>query len=374
MVHLARALAEQGAQVDVVLSHARGPFLAEIPSSVRIVDLEAPPAVAALRHLIATPGDARVLLPVLFMPGVPGVLGAVAPLARYLRESKPDALLSLMDYPNVAAILARRLAGVDTRIVVSVHNHVSASVVHADRLHTRLIPALVRRFYSEADAVVAVSDGVADDLARIAGLTRERIHRIYNPVLIPEIVDLAREPLDHPAFADDVPIILGAGKLKKQKSFETLVSAFALVRERRPARLVILGRGHRRRRLRSMAERLGVSADLYLPGFKRNPYPYMRHASVFALSSRYEGFGNVLVEAMACGCPVVSTDCLSGPAEILANGRYGKLSGVDDPRGLADAICAVLDDPMPASELEKRAGEFTAAASAVEYRDLLVGV
>jgi glycosyltransferase involved in cell wall biosynthesis len=334
LVHLARALVEQGAQVDVVLSHARGPFLAEIPASVRVVDLDAPPAATVLRHLVATPGDARALLPVLFLPGVPGVLGAVSPLARYLRESKPDALLSLMDYPNVAAILARR----------------------------------------EADAVVAVSDGVADDLARVAGLPRERIHRIYNPVLIPEIADLAHEPLDHPAFADDVPVILGAGKLKKQKSFETLVDAFALVHERRPARLMILGKGHCQRRLRTMAQRLGVADDLYLPGFKRNPYPYMRHASVFALSSRYEGFGNVLVEAMACGCPVVSSDCLSGPAEILANGRYGKLTRVDDARGLADAICAVLDDPLPPSELEKRAGAFTAAASAVEYRDLLVGV
>jgi glycosyltransferase involved in cell wall biosynthesis len=365
LVHLARALVEQGAQVDVVLSHARGPFLAEIPASVRIVDLDAPPAATVLRHLVATPGDARALLPVLFLPGVPGVLGAVSPLARYLRESKPDALLSLMDYPNVAAIL---------RIVVSVHNHVSASVAHADRLHTRHIPSLARRFYAEADAVVAVSDGVADDLARVAGLPRERIHRIYNPVLIPEIADLAHEPLDHPAFADDVPVILGAGKLKKQKSFETLVDAFALVHERRPARLMILGKGHCQRRLRTMAQRLGVADDLYLPGFKRNPYPYMRHASVFALSSRYEGFGNVLVEAMACGCPVVSSDCLSGPAEILANGRYGKLTRVDDARGLADAICAVLDDPLPPSELEKRAGAFTAAASAVEYRDLLVGV
>lgn len=373
MVHLARAMAEQGAQVDVVLSHARGPFMAEIPPTVRIIDLEAPPAASALRHLFETPGDARALLPVLFLPGVPGVLGAVRPLARYLRESKPDALLSLMDYPNVAAILARRIAGVDTRIVVSVHNHVSASVAHADRLHTRHVPRLARRFYAEADAVVAVSDGVADDLARVSGLPRERIHRIYNPVLIPEVVDLAREPLDHPAFADDVPVILGAGKLKKQKSFETLVRAFALVRERRPARLVILGKGHLRRRLMATAQRLGVAEDLYLPGFKRNPYPYMSRASVFALSSRYEGFGNVLVEAMACGCPVVSTDCQSGPAEILANGRYGKLAGVDDPRGLADAICAVLDDPLSPAELEKRAGAFTAAASAIEYRDLLVG-
>jgi glycosyltransferase involved in cell wall biosynthesis len=373
LVHLAGALADQGARVDVVLAHARGPFLAEIPRSVRIVDLGAPPARAALPDLLKTPGDARALLPVLFASKVTSVLGAIRPLAHYLRETSPGALLSLMDYSNVTALLARRGAGVATRIAVSVHNHVSASVRCADRMHTRRLPLLVRRFYPEADAVVAVSNGVADDLVQVAGLPRERVHRIYNPVLIPEIADLALEPLEHPAFADDVPVVLGVGKLKKQKDFENLIRAFALVRRRRPARLVILGRGKRHRGLLALGERLGVADDLHLPGFTSNPYPYMARASVFVLSSRYEGFGNVLVEAMACGCPVVSTDCQSGPSEILENGRYGRLTAANDPEGLASAICATLDDAPVRSELEKRAGEFTAAASAIEYRRLLLG-
>ena len=136
----------------------------------------------------------------------------------------------------------------------------------------------------------------------------------------------------------------------------------------------LIGEGPERVRLASRVAQLGIIEDVQLPGFQKNPFAYMARAGVFVLSSAWEGLSNVLIEALACGCPVVSTDCQSGPAEILANGRYGELTGVDDPRGLADAICAVLDDPLSPAELEKRAGAFTAAASAVEYRDLLVGV
>ena len=168
-------------------------------------------------------------------------------------------------------------------------------------------------------------------------------------------------------------MVLGAGKLKKQKDFATLVKAFAEVRHRRLARLVILGEGPRRGALLALARKLGVAEDIELPGFVANPFAFMARSSVFVLSSAWEGFGNVLVEAMACGCPVVSTDCPSGPSEILEDGRHGPLVPVGDPAGLAKAICEVLDAPRERAALEERASVFTAAASAEHYERALLG-
>jgi glycosyltransferase involved in cell wall biosynthesis len=373
LVHLAGALAARGARVDLVLARAQGRFLRELSPAVRVVDLAAPPALRALPAL-ARAGCAGLFLPVILRPGTPRVLGAIPALARWLRAERPHALLSALDYANAAALVARRLAGTGTRTLVSVHNHVSASVASSGRQRLlRVVPELARRLYPEADAVVAVSDGVARDLVELTGLPPGRVVRIYNPVLVPRLDELARAPLAHPWFAAGAPpVLLGAGKLKRQKDFHTLIRAFALLRARRPARLVILGEGPLEGSLRGLARSLGVEADVALPGFVENPYPFMRGAAAFALSSLFEGFGNVLVEAMACGCPVVSTDCPSGPSEILEGGRWGELVPVGDAQALAAALARTLDDPPASAELEKRASCFSAAASAAEYERLLL--
>ncbi|MCA1995460.1 MAG: glycosyltransferase, partial [Coleofasciculus sp. S288] len=191
--------------------------------------------------------------------------------------------------------------------------------------------------------IVAVSQGVATDLARTASLPLERIQVIYNPVVTPELLTRAKEPLDHPWFnPGEPPVILGVGRLVEQKDFSTLIRAFNQVRQIQPARLMILGSGREKSRLKALVQELGLEDDVAMPGFVQNPYAYMARSAVFVLSSAWEGFGNVIVEAMAVGTPVVSTDCQSGPAEILDDGKYGSLVPVGDSKAIAEAILSVL--------------------------------
>ena len=175
-------------------------------------------------------------------------------------------------------------------------------------------------------------------------------------------------------FADGAPpVLLGAGKFKPQKDLSTLIRAFAMIRASRPARLIILGEGPQRKTLQALCTELGVLEDVAFPGFVDNPFAYMARSKVFVLSSAWEGFGMVLAEAMACGCPVVSTDCPSGPAEILEDGRYGPLVPVSDPEKMSAAIASTLDDPLPVETLRQRAAVFSDASAATLYRQVLLG-
>lgn len=318
MLNLANGFAARGVAVDLVLARAEGPFLSQVASGVRVIDLDAP------RVLRSLPG-----------------------LVRYLRRERPKALLSAMDHANVIAIAACRLAGARLRLVVSVHSPPSIPARGSGPLRRRLL-LLTGRAYRGADAVVAVSKGVARDLIGATGLPPSRVHVIYNPVVTAELYKKAQEPVDHPWFREgQPPVILSAGRLTKEKDFSTLLRAFALLRKEGPGRLVILGEGEERPHLERLAERLGIGADVAFPGFVDNPYAYMKHAAVFALSSAWEGFGNVLVEALAVGTPVVATDCPGGPGEILENGRWGRLVPPGSPEQLAEAMLAALRDPGP---------------------------
>ena len=232
------------------------------------------------------------------------------------------------------------------------------------------MPWLMKIFYPRADGVVAVSKGVADDLAVVIGLPRERITVIYNPVVTPELLQKAQEPIDHPWFhPGEPPVILGVGRLTKQKDFPTLIQAFALVRKERPARLIILGEGEDRYELEELIRKLGIASDVDMPGFVDNPYKYMAYSTVFVLSSAWEGLPTVLIEAMACGCPVVSTNCHSGPAEILENGKYGKLVAVGDAAGLAEAMVGTLDAPESLNVV-RRAQDFGVEQAVAGYLEI----
>ena len=343
MVNLARGFYDQGINVDLVLAKAEGPYLSEVPAGVRVIDLH------SSRVLFSLPG-----------------------LMRYLRRERPRSILSAMDHANIVAIWARKLSGVPCRVIVSVHNTLSRTTAHSSNLRVRLIPNLIRIFYPWADDIVTVSNGVADDFASTTGLQRERIKVIYNPVITPELFEKAREPLHHPWFAaGQPPVVLSVGRLTKQKDYPTLIRAFALVRRKYPARLMILGEGEERAKLEALAQELGLQDDISLPGFVDNPYAYMARAAVFVLSSAWEGFGNVLVEAMAVGTPVISTDCPSGPAEILENGRWGKLVPVGDVEELAKAIMTTLRDPNH-PDVAKRAQDFRIEKLVQNYLKVLL--
>jgi glycosyltransferase involved in cell wall biosynthesis len=374
-LRIAGAFAARGRAVDLVTCAPprSGDWL--VPEGVRLVILpRLPKLLAKLLPLLADPAALHLLAPAMLTKARPlPTIVNLPGLVRYLRRERPRGLVAAPTDLNLGALWARRLAGVPTRIVISERVHLSTALKDSSPWRQRYFPNLVRRCYPMADAIVAVSAGVADDLARSAGLPREAIRVVYNPVDA-DFPERATEPLDHPWFFSGAPpVILGVGRLTAQKDFSTLIRAFARVRAERQARLVILGDGRPdvHAELRALATSLGCAADVDLPGFVLNPFAYMARAGVFALSSAWEGFGNVLVEALACGCPVVSTDCPSGPAEILDGGRYGALVPVGDDAAMAKAILATLAHPPERSVLAARGAEFSVDRAIALYEDAL---
>jgi glycosyltransferase involved in cell wall biosynthesis len=345
MLNLAQGLAASGCAVDLVLAQAEGAFMSEIPGSVRVFDLKASRALTSLPALV-----------------------------RYLRREQPEALLSVFGYVNIVALWAWRLARVRTRLFVNEQNTVSQEANNARRWRGRLTPRLMKHFYPWADGIVVVSEGVREDMALSTRIPRERITVIYNPSVVKaDVLEKARAPLDHPWFEPgQPPVLVAVGRLQPQKDYPTLLRAFAQVRRKRPARLLILGEGQERSALEALIRELGLEQDVSLPGFVMNPFAYMARASIFVLSSRWEGLPTVLVEALCCGTRVVSTDCPSGPKEILKNGEYGALVPVGDAGALAGALDSTLAAQGPPPPAESwRAYELETVVN--QYADLLLG-
>jgi glycosyltransferase involved in cell wall biosynthesis len=231
------------------------------------------------------------------------------------------------------------------------------------------MPNFMRHCFPWADEIVAVSEGVADDFAAVTGLERSRIKTIYNPVISTTLVEKAKEPVDHPWFAPgQPPVILAIGRLTKQKNFPTLIRAFDSLRKKRPVHLMILGEGEERMALEGLIQQLGLDDSVSLPGFLDNPYAYLSRAGVFVLSSEWEGLPTVLIEALAVGVPVVSTDCKSGPREILDDGKYGQLVPVGDSATLAEAIGKALNQAAP--NYQEACQRFTWEASIEAYMNV----
>jgi glycosyltransferase involved in cell wall biosynthesis len=343
VLNLVEGFAAHGVAVDLLAIRADSAHLGALPAGGRFVDL-------GVRH-----------------SGL-----AVLPLARYLRRCRPAALLVAKDRAIRAAVLARALAGADTRLVGRLGTNLSAALEGRAGLARWLRVAPMRWFYPRVDHVVCVSRGVLEDTRALTGLAAERLSVIRNPVVTPRLGERAAQPVDHP-WAEDasVPLILGAGRLTEQKDFPTLVRAFARLRAGRPARLVILGEGRQRGALTALARDLGVAADVALPGFTSNPYAWMARARLFVLSSAWEGSPNVLTEALALGIPSVATDCPSGPREILAGGRWGPLVPVGDEVALAAAMTATLDAPPASDALRSAVADYTRDAAARAYLEAL---
>lgn len=374
MLTLAAGLAQLGHRVDLVVCRAEGAHHQWLPAGVSLVVLG--PSMGWRGRCLALMADPKgvgaLLRPVLLAPSVPWTLRYLPDLVVYLRRARPDVLFSAVSHVNLLALWSRRLAGVATRVVISERTALSSETATRRKWRWRHLPALIQRVYPWADAIVAVSKGVAEDLARTAGLPRERITTIYNPVVTADLQAQARAPLDHAWFAPGAaPVVLGAGRLLKQKDFPTLIRAFAKVRAQRPARLVILGEGAKRRQLEALIEDLGLGAHVVLPGYVNNPFAYMARAAVFVLSSAYEGLPGVLIQALACGTPVVATNCPHGPAEILDSGRYGRLVPVGDASAMAKAIIATLDEPPERRRLRARSDEFCVERAMRSYRQVL---
>lgn len=338
VANLLPEFARTGVRVDLLQVHGHGPHVNPLPEGVRRIELGS--------HHVTT---------------------SLWPLYRYLRRHRPRVLLSDKDRTNRTALRARRLARVPTRCFVRLGTTVSVNLEAKGRLEAWLQRRSIAR-YGQADGVIVPSRGAADDLARLSGLARDAIVVLPNPIVSPALEELARAPSPHAWLDDpDVPVILGVGSLTSRKDYPTLVRAFAQLRRTRPCRLVILGEGGDETRLHELARELGVGKDVLLPGFSANPYAWMARAAVFAHSSRWEGLGIVLVEALALGLPVVATDCPSGPAEVLDHGNYGRLVPVGDTSAMAEALGSAIDDPEDAATLRRAAEPYRIDTAAHAY-------
>jgi len=294
---------------------------------------------------------------------------ALPKLIRYLRREPPDILLSSISPNNAAVLLAKLVTLIRTQFLITQHNTLSREANNGGIY--RILPLAFRLLLRFADDVVAVSRGVAVDLARSTGFDPAKITVIPNGVVTDDFAERARAECPHPWLPPTgEPVLLGVGRLTPQKDFATLIRAFAELRRHRPAKLIILGEGPERADLTALAHSLGVAESIDMPGYVANPLPYISNASLLVLSSAYEGFGLVLAEALACGTPVVSTNCDHGPAEILDGGRYGALVPVGDWSSMASAIDATVDQPAARSILQARGDEYSIAACAARYLEL----
>jgi len=379
MLHLARAFTAQGRRVDLLLFRPEGAYMNSVPETVRVIELAAGSSLGG--RLLAARADpagiGALLKPVLLPLKVHANIRHISALKRHLETQRPDVVLSALTYTNLAALWAKQL--ISTKIPVIVSERIALSAhqrgeggQRRGQWRKRFMLPMVKRSYRFADGIVAVSDSVANDLADNAHIDRNSIATIYNPVVDETLSELAAQALHHPWFEPgQPPVILGVGRLIAQKDFKTLLHAFALLRADKDIRLVILGEGQQRAELAALARELGVAADVDMPGFVDNPYQYMAQASVFALTSLYEGLPGVLIQALACGCPVVSTDCPGGSAEILEYGKFGRLIPVQDQKACADALHSVLNETTDKEQLKKRASVFSVELASRRYLDYL---
>lgn len=345
--NLAEAFAAAGFRVDLLVTRPEGELRESLPDDVRVVSLD-PPAV----------------------PGV-GIAAGIPAMCRYLSRERPTVLYSAMTYANVCAVVAARLARSGTTVVPTEHSLARNRMTSPK---DRLVYGLATTLYPTVETVVAVSEGVADSVSAVTGLDRSRLSVVYNPIVTDALATKAETPLEsgwRPANASEV--VLAVGRLAPEKEYGTLLRAVATLHgERgRDVGLVLLGDGPERGRLQRLATSLGIDERVEMPGYVANPFGYMRRSSVLVSSSRFEGLPTTLVEAMACGCPVVATDCPGGTAEILADGRFGALVSVGDPEGLADAIEQTLRESVDEARLRDRASDFSTGTVVDDHLRLL---
>ena len=344
IANLCHALVDAPIDLDVLLIKARGPYVDRLPNSANIISLRA-------RHSLTS----------------------VWEVSRYLKQERPDALLAIKHRGILAALRAKQLARTDTPISGRIGTTVSAALANKSSRRRQRWYTAMRKHYPKLEQLIAVSQGVADDMLAITGMSESRVTVVRNPTITPDMLAAATESADHPWLSADstVPVIMGVGRLTEQKDFATLIAAFARVRLQREARLIILGDGGLRSEMISQATTLGVEAHIALPGFQNNPWAWMSRASVFVLSSRWEGSPNTLTEAMALGIPVVSTDCPSGPRELLDGGRVAPLVEMGDSEALASTLLSVLAEPPPSEMLTKAVSAYHQDVSAAAYLQTL---
>jgi len=343
-VNIANGLSEKGLEVDLIAAMPDDDFSQDVSNHVNVFHLDAK-----------------------------RVITSIPALSMYLRRARPKVLLSSQTHANLVAIWANMIAGGPSRVAICEHFNISRRDNISSNHREIILPWFAAKFYPRADRIISVSEGVARDLSVTANIPFEQIQVIYNPVVDLNLVEQSLAVPAHSWFGEGMlPVILGVGRLTTQKRFDILIRAFEIVLKKRDARLLILGEGEERGNLENLIKQLGLEDVVDLNGFEANPYAYMKRASVFVLSSAAEGLPTALIEAMACGVPVVSTDCPSGPSEILESGRFGRLVAVGDVQAMADTIEDILESPPDVTTARIRAMDFSIEQGVSKYYEMLM--
>jgi len=347
---LAKGFVEKGIEVTLVLANDEGDFLKQVPHGVNIDSLNIPAP------------DSRG-----FFANAHRVFVA---LLRYFSNHDFNVVFPSWYHIDLITMFAIRLVNLfkknKTRMILILHGPYESYLSHS-RIKYLFSIIAAKIMLKLPDKLVAVSESVKKSFGN-----NDKIAVIYNPVVPPDMLDKSNEPVDQDFFtAKKIPIIISVGRLSQEKDFATLLRAFAIVKKEIDSQLVIVGEGKERENLKRLARNLHVEDSVWMPGFAENPYKYVSKSSVFVLSSKFEGFALVLVEALSVGCPVLSTDCPGGPREILENGKYGKLVPVGDYKALAKAIVDTLKNPPPKELLQERGKMFSVEAAINKYLELI---
>lgn len=387
IIELAHGIAARGYSVDLLVCELQGELASSISDAVNLIELEPESRIKALWQTMKYAGREgfwSILYWLASARKIPNSFRYIRPLGNYLQMQRPVAILSASNKCAINSVLAVSAVNATTRVLVGIQVFLSVREEESRKSGkgqiSSMIPAL-RYTCKRADCVIAASKGVAADSIDLLGLDPERVSVVYNPVSRRPSVDSLEVQNAHPWFRPGAPpVILGIGRMAQQKNFPLLLRAFAILRKHTDARLVIVGGDQSstdqvvyQESLQRLARELGIDDCIDLVGYQSNPQKYLEASRVFVLSSDYEGFGNVLVEALLAGCPVVSTDCPSGPAEILDGGRYGMLVPIKDVNRMSQAILKTLNSVPDSGRLRCRGEEFSLQRAVEEYLQLCLG-
>jgi len=341
-VNLANEFSDRGYEVEIMMMNAFGSLIMDLRQSITIKDLKAS-----------------------------RIINSVYPIYRYLKVKKPDIIIANMWPLTIAVLVAAILSGYKNKLIFVEHTNWSTSPLLNSTLTNIVFRLTVRILYPIVDTVVTVSNGASEDLIAITGIKKDNLLTIYNPVVDPDKnnKNISPEKSIDWLYGDEKKI-LAVGNLKDEKDYKTLLNAFKILKSFIPAKLLIIGEGPERDMIEKLVQKLYLNEYVSLPGIINNPYPYYEKADLLVLSSKNEGFAIVLIEAMSTGTPVVSTDCRSGPSEILLNGKYGPLVQVGDYTALSKAMVDILNNPPDSSVLKNRANDFTISKSVLEYEKI----
>ena len=368
MLYLAKGLLDNNHSVDLLLARYEGDYIKQVPKSINIIPLKKS---TRLRGFLMTLRHSRFRVKFLSPLRLHRFFTLLPAVTHYINQHNPDVIISALHNCNLSAALAKSCTKTNVRLIVTEHIALSSFIKSVPERQTKLLP-YIQLLYPYANSIVAVSDGVKNDLSDITGIPVEKITTIYNPVITPNMLEKMSENVEHPwLHSDEFYKLLAVGRLTKQKDYITLVNAVEILKNQIPLKLIILGEGKERESLTNLISEKGLSDTIDLHGFVDNPFAFMVHSDLFVLSSALEGLSMVLLEALAAGCEVVSTDCPYGPSEVLQNGKYGTLVPIKDPDKLANAIKESYEKKALNKSGVQYAKQFTVEKATSEYMMLI---